>query len=50
MAKVIPLSSAAVKQALSNSKGKEFHAKSKAHKLRDGDGLHLRIRPNSSMP
>jgi len=47
MAKVTPLSSTAVKQALSNSKVKESHANGKVHKLRDGDGLHLRIRPNS---
>jgi len=49
MAKVTPLSSTAVKQALSNSKVKESHAHGKVHKLRDGDGLHLRIRPNGSM-
>ena len=49
MAKVTPLSSTAVKQALSNSKVKESHANGKVHKLRDGDGLHLRIRPNGSM-
>jgi integrase len=49
MAKVTPLSSTAVKQALSNSKVKESHANGKIHKLRDGDGLHLRIRPNGSM-
>mgnify|MGYP003646759795 CR=1 FL=1 len=36
MAKVTPLSSTDVKQALSNANGK-------VHKLRDGDGLHLRI-------
>jgi integrase len=49
MAKVTPLSSTAVKQALSNAKVKESHANGKVHKLRDGDGLHLRIRPNGSM-
>ncbi len=49
MAKVTPLSSTAVKQALSNSKVKESQANGKVHKLRDGDGLHLRIRPNGSM-
>ena len=49
MAKVTPLSSTAVKQALSNAKVKESHADGKIHKLRDGDGLHLRIRPNGPM-
>ena len=48
MAKVTPLSSTAVQQALSNAKVKESHANGKVHKLRDGDGLHLRIRPNGS--
>jgi len=49
MAKVTPLTNTEVKQALSNFKVKESHAKGKAHKLRDGEGLHLRIRPNNSM-
>jgi len=49
MAKVFPLTNTEVKQALANAKVKESHAKGKVHKLRDGDGLHLRIRPNKSM-
>jgi hypothetical protein len=38
MAKVTPLSSSAVKQALSNPKVKESHANGEVHKLRDVSG------------
>ncbi|MFT6901912.1 MAG: hypothetical protein ACJAXS_002118 [Colwellia sp.] len=46
MAKVTPLSTTAFKQALFNSTVKGSYANGK---VRDDNGLHLRIRPNSSM-
>ncbi|MFT5756327.1 MAG: integrase [Alteromonadaceae bacterium] len=49
MAKVTPLTNTAVKHALSNDEVKESLSTGKIHKLRDGDGLHLRIRSKSSM-
>jgi integrase len=48
MPKVTPLSSTEVKQSLSNPKVKAAMAEGKVFILRDGGGLHLRIRPNKS--
>jgi len=48
MAKVTPLSATQVKQALTNNKVKAATENGKVFKMRDGEGLHLRIRPNGS--
>lgn len=48
MAKVTPLSPTEVKNSLAKKEVRQAIENGKVFKMRDGDGLHLRIRPNKS--